>query len=326
MVNPRAGKMAQSKANVSANMKDRFSAAKDTLSEKPNGLLGETTEMPEKVIVKITGDNEEKVILLPISKVLDNPYNARQIYDEDVVKLRAASIATHGQQEPAKVVESSEQPGHYFLIDGHYRKRGLLSAGKTEIKCLVRTVANELELYRLSFLLNEERSPQSSLDNAMAWRNLTNGNLVKTHEDIAELVGMSKGMVTKTLSLLTLPESVLQRMQEHPSLFGTTVAYEIVLIHKIHGDEKETLNLVQKVIDEGVSRVELQQIRERYESNPARKLRDVSRQHKIIVSGVEQGRLKEWDSGRLQLDVKIEDPKLRRELMDELKKRFNLGD
>ena len=99
-----------------------------------------------------------------------------------------------------------------------------------------------------------------------------------------------------------------------------------MLIHKIHDDEKETLNLVQKVIDEGVSRVELQQIRERYESNPARKLRDVSRQHKIIVSGVEQGRLKEWDSGRLQLDVKIEDPKLRRELMDELKKRFNLGD
>lgn len=322
----RKSKMTKSVTNVNSNMNDRFSAAKGALAAHPDGLLNKPVEDAVKPAGGKTVASEEMIVSIPISKVLDNPYNARQIYDEDVVKQRAASIATHGQQEPAKVVVAKDKPGYYYLIDGHYRKRGLLSAGKTEIKCLVKDVENNLELYRLSFLLNEERSAQSSLDNALAWKNLTDGKLVKSDEDIAELVGMSKGFVSKTLALLTLPEAVLQKMQERPSLFGTTIAYQIVLIHKIQSNDKETLNLVQRVIEEGVSRRELESIRERLESNPARKLRDVSRQHKIMLGGQEQGRLKEWDNGRLQLDVKIDDPKLRRELMEELKKRFNLGD
>lgn len=317
----RKSKMAKSIAKVQLKIDDRFSAAKDAVKNHPNGILNKPDEITEHQTV-VT----ETVISIPISKIIDNPFNARQIYDEDVVRQRAASMVTHGQQEPAKVVICDEKPGYYYLMDGHYRKRALLAAGKTEIKCLVKFVSNMLDLYKLSYLLNEERSPQSSLDNALAWKNLVDGKLVKTDDDIAELIGTSKATVSKTLALLSLPDVVLQKMQEKPSLFGTTIAYEIVLIHKTQSTDKETLNLVQKVIDEGISRRELQAIRQKLELNPNRKQRDISRQHKIIIDGQEQGRLKEWDNGRVQLDVILDDTKLRHDLLEDLKNRFNIGE
>ncbi len=322
----RKSKMKKSISTVKSNIDDRFSAAKEVVKSHPDGILNKSVVKEAELQPVVSVNSEDVVVSIPISRVIDNPFNARQIYDEDVIRQRTASIATHGQQEPAKVVVAEDKPGYYYLMDGHYRKRGLLAAGKTEIKCLVKTIGSPLDLYRLSFLLNEERSPQSSLDNALAWKNLTDGKLVKTDDDIAELIGMSKATVSKTLALLSLPESVLQKMQGNPSLFGTTIAYEIVLIHKVQSNDKETLNLVQRVINEGISRRELQSIREKLESNPLRKKRDVSRQHKIMIDGQEQGRLKEWDNGRLQFDVKIEDSKLRRELLDELKNRFNIGE
>jgi ParB family transcriptional regulator, chromosome partitioning protein len=322
----RKSKMAKSTSTVKSNFDDRFSAAKEAVKNHPDGILNKPNILSKEHSPPVSTDYEDTVLTIPISKVLDNPFNARQIYDENVILQRTASITKHGQQEPVKIVVAEDKPGYYYLMDGHYRKMGLLAAGKTEIKCLIKKIDNPLDLYKLSFLLNEERSPQSSLDNALAWKNLTNGNLIKTDDDIAELIGMSKSTVSKTLALLTLPESVIQKMKENPSLFGTTIAYEIVLIHRLHLNETESLNLVQKVINEGISRRDLQAYREKIELNPIRKKRDISRQHKIIIEGQDQGRLKEWDNGRLQLDVKIENPQLRREFIDDLKSKFNIND
>lgn len=354
----RMSKMKKSADHVQSFDSDRFSKAAAVITSRPAGLM--SAEEPAKATVidaktevatkdeptpikatkqvnkpvkahekasdkSVEGIPEDSILNIAISHVLDNPFNARQIYDEDVVRERAASIAMHGQQEPAKVIANKNKPGYYFLIDGHYRKRGLLYAGKTEIKCQIKTVANDLELYRLSFLLNEQRSAQSVLDNAFAWKNLTDGKLVKTDEDISELVGMSKSTVSKTLALLTLPEAVLSKMKERPNLFGTSVAYEIVLIHKLTQSDKETLSLVEKIIDEGISRRELEAIREKLESKPTRKQRESSRQHKIIFAGKEQGTFKEWDSGRFQLDVTIEDTEQRRKILEVLRKQFNLN-
>jgi len=137
-----------------------------------------------------------------------------------VVQERAASIATHGQKTPGLATPDPARPGHYILIDGHYRKRALASAGKLEMECFIESNLNDLDFYRLSFLLNEQRSDQSALDNAIAWRQLLDEGKVQKEEDICELTGMSAGTVNKTLALLRLPESVLGVMRERPSAIG----------------------------------------------------------------------------------------------------------
>jgi ParB family transcriptional regulator, chromosome partitioning protein len=67
-------------------------------------------------------------------------------------------------------------------------------------------------------------------------------------------------------------------------------------------------------------------LRSQLEKGGQRKRKEVSRQYKISQGAVQIGVIKEWDSGKLSLEIKLPDPKERSALLDELKRRFHLED
>ncbi len=307
---------------------DRFARAEAAIAQHPNGLLqGRANEIAavfsaESPLPTESGGRILKRI--PLTELHDNPFNARRIYDPAVVQERAASIATHGQKTPGLAAPDPARPGHYILIDGHYRKRALASAGKLEMECFVEDDLSDLDFYRLSFLLNEQRSDQSALDNAIAWRQLIDEGKVQKEEEICELTGMSAGTVNKTLALLKLPESVLAVMRERPSAIGIAAGYELTLYHKTAGEER-TRELAVRIMNDGLSSREVEAIRKQAQENKPRKVKEISRQYKIRASGGQLlGTIKEWDSGRVMLDVQIADRSTREALVEALKTRFGL--
>ena len=67
----RKSKMAKSIAKVQLKIDDRFSAAKDAVKNHPNGILNKPDEITEHQTVV-----PETVISIPISKIIDNQFNA----------------------------------------------------------------------------------------------------------------------------------------------------------------------------------------------------------------------------------------------------------
>lgn len=313
----------------------RFAAAEAAMERAPGGLAGpfptlnrgaqSATFSAESVAETSILTGTRPLIKLSIDLVFDNPFNARQIYNPNVIKERAASIATHGQRVPALACEDWNHPGRYILIDGHYRKRAIQAAGKTEIECLIEPVNNELELYRLSFLLNAERNAQSSLDNALAWRRLLDEKKVASEEALVELTGLSWGTVNKTLALLKLPESALNRLKEQPAKFGVAVGYELFLFAK-NASEDEVLKLMDRILEQDLSSREVEALRKKTQDKPARKPKEVSRQYKIRSGNAQIGFIKEWDSGKVAFEVRLLDQRDRDALVEELKKRFTLSE
>lgn len=335
--NLRAGMLAGMAAEKTrSDTLDRFARAEAAIARHPNGLLpnptnpaaigaetlrAETTFSAESAPLESDGRVLKRI---PLAQLHDNPFNARRIYDPAVVQERAASIATHGQKTPGLAAPDPARPGHFILIDGHYRKRALAAAGKHEMECFVETDLSDLDFYRLSFLLNEQRSDQSALDNAIAWRQLLDEGKVQKEEDICELTGMSAGTVNKTLALLKLPESVLMAMRERPSAIGIAAGYELTLYCK-HAGEDRTRELVQRIMTEGLSSREVEAIRKQVQEGKSRKVKEISRQYKIRTSSGELlGTIKEWDSGRVVLDVQLSDRDAREALLESLKGRFGL--
>ncbi|MFS8974265.1 ParB/RepB/Spo0J family partition protein [Cupriavidus necator] len=306
---------------------DRFARAEAAISQHPNGLLqgraadGVPVFSAESFSEAAAG---RQLMKIPLAQLHDNPLNARRIYDPAVVQERAASIATHGQKTPGLAAPDPARPGHYILIDGHYRKRALASAGKLEMECFVEDDLSDLDFYRLSFMLNEQRSDQSALDNAIAWRQLLDEGKVQKEEEICELTGMSAGTVNKTLALLRLPDSVLGVMRERPSAIGIAAGYELTLYCKLAGEER-TRELAARIINDGLSSREVEAIRKHVQEGKARKVKEISRQYKIRTdSGQLLGTIKEWDSGRVMLDVQLTDRSAREALVEALKARFGL--
>lgn len=326
--NLRAGMLAGMAAEKTRNATlDRFARAEAAIAQHPNGLLkAKGAEAPESFSAESGEAAAEGRVLkkIPLAQLHDNPLNARRIYDPATVQERAASIATHGQKTPGLAAPDPSRPGHYILIDGHYRKRALASAGKTEMECFIESDLSDLDFYRLSFLLNEQRSDQSALDNAIAWRQLLDEGKVQKEEEICELTGMSAGTVNKTLALLKLPESVLNAMRERPSAIGIATGYELTLYYKLAGEDR-TRELALRVMNDGLSSREVETIRKQAQEGKSRKVKEISRQYKIRTSDGELlGTIKEWDSGRVVLDVQLGERDAREALVEALKARFGL--
>lgn len=265
------------------------------------------------------------MVSVPIELALDNPLNARQIYDSDVVKSLAASLATRGQLVPAPAVAHPTLPDHVILIDGHYRKRALLAAGRTHIDIILQQITSELEMYRMSFLINEERNSQSPLDNALAWKKLLDDGMVTDGDGIAELTGLSAAAVTKTMSLLKLPPSAVAKMRENPAKFGIAVGYEVYRFAKVL-DEPAVLKMMDRVLNEDLSSRAIEQLRLKFEEGKVRKTKEVSRQYKIKSGSQQIGFLKEWDSGKVAFEITLKNAEARQALVEELRQRFGLID
>lgn len=314
-----------------ANVDKRYDAADTALAGRPLGLVGPTVSKAKTAsdfsaeIGAAAQGNDKTIVRIPLSMVHDNPLNARHIYDPEAVKALAASIATRGQLVPAPAARHPTLSGHVVLIDGHYRKRALLAAGKSDIECVLQEVGSDLDMYRMSYLINEERNAQSPLDNALAWQKLLVEQKIADGAGIAELTGLSTAAVAKTMSFLKLPEVALARLRETPAKFGIAVGYEIYQLSKLLS-EKELLELMQRTVDEDLSSRALESLRGQLENAKPRKKKEVSRQYRIKVGKTQIGFIKEWDSGRVALDINMADPKEREALVEELKRRFQIGD
>lgn len=320
------------RATLSAEKKDvnaRFAAADAILAERPSGLAvaapaPASSQAPaafsaERAVVG------KRIVSVALDRVHENQLNARRLYNPEKVKETAASIATRGQMVPASAVEHPTIPGNYLLIDGHYRKKALAAAGLSKMDLVVHPRESDIEMYRMSWLLNEERSAQTPLDNALAWRNLQEKGVVKGEAEIAELLGISPSTVNKTLALLNLPAAALDKMRERPEKFGVFTGYELSLASK-KLSETELITLVDRIVSEDLSSREVAAIRAKLESGDKRKRKETSRQYKIRREGQQIGSLKEWDSGKVALEVLLPDPKDRAALVAELRERFGLSD
>ena len=101
---------------------------------------------------------------ISITKIHDNEDNAHFDYDPEIIQEYAVSISTEGQIEPALVIPHPEQEGDYLLVAGHYRKRALLSLGRTEMNCIIDTGGqgkSVLDLYRRGWHVHSLLTPEA---------------------------------------------------------------------------------------------------------------------------------------------------------------------
>lgn len=313
-----------------SDMQKRYANAEDALIGRPQGLVGptvitSTTPLDATFSAENGRAPRRQILRVPIDRAHDNPLNARRIYDPEVIKAMAASLATRGQLVLVPAIRHPTLPEDVILLDGHYRKRGLQAAGKTEIEIDLQEVSSELEMYRISFLINEERNSQTTLDNALAWQKLLSERIVNDNEALAELTGMSAANVAKTLALLKLPEAAVSKIRDRPAKFGIALGYELVQCAKLL-DEAALLTLMDRVVTEDISSRALEAIRHKLTTDAPRKKKEISRQYKIHAGAQQIGFIKEWDSGKVTMEVSLPHQVDREALVASLKRRFMLDE
>jgi ParB/RepB/Spo0J family partition protein len=98
------------------------------------------------------------------------------------------------------------QDGTFEALGGHRRLQAAREVGLKEVSVRVFRVGSEAEAWRIAYQEDALKEPWSPIAKATAFKRMREDGI--SLQDIAVIAGMSEDLVSKTLSLLSLPEDV----------------------------------------------------------------------------------------------------------------------
>ena len=203
-------------------------------------------KMEEKII---TETPKESITKVPLKDLRSNPYQPRQIFDEEALEELSSSIKEHGVFQPIIVKKSIKG---YEIIAGERRVKASKMAGLEEIPAIVRDFTDE-EMMEIALLENLQRENLSAIEESSAYKKLLD-QLNLTQEQLAKRLGKSRSHITNMLGLLTLPEDI----QEDISKKKLTMGHARVL-SKLD-DVNQQRELAKKVVREDLSVRQLEEL------------------------------------------------------------------
>jgi ParB family chromosome partitioning protein len=178
-----------------------------------------------------------------ISEISPNPRQPRTVFDETALNELIASIKLFGILQPPVVRKVA--PNKYELVMGERRFRAAKAAGLKSIPVIIRQTPDN-ELLREALIENIHRSELNPLEEGAAYFQLLT-DFGCTHEELALKLGRSRPLISNTIRLLNLPESVQRKVAagilsagHARALLGLT-------------DSKEIEKLASRIVGEGLS-------------------------------------------------------------------------
>lgn len=133
-----------------------------------------------------------------------NPFQPRQVFDEESIEELKQSIQTQGLLQPVVLRRNGER---FQLIVGERRWRASKAAGLNSIPALIREAATDEEMLELALLENVQRKDLNPIETAQAIIRLQETCRL-TQEVVAEKLGVSRAHVANMVRLLKLPENI----------------------------------------------------------------------------------------------------------------------
>ena len=192
---------------------------------------------------------------LMLADIKPNPYQPREIFDEEKLRELADSIKEHGVFTPVLVRRA---PDGYELVAGERRVKAAEIAGLTEIPAIIVDFDDD-QMAEISLLENIQRENLTAIEEAKGYKTLIDRRGY-TQEELGKRVGKSREHIANTLRLLVLPESV-QKMVEEGTLTPGQVRPLITV------DYEDIEKFAQKIAKENLSSRSVERLIQEYRGN-----------------------------------------------------------
>ena len=147
-----------------------------------------------------------------IGDLTRNPYQPRQIFNEEKLEELANSIKKNGVIQPIAVRPDNSKEGKYQIVAGERRWLAAQKAGLHEIPIVILDL-DDNESLEVAIVENIQRDDLNPIEEAKAYERL-NKEFNYDHEKIARFMSKSRSHVSNTLRLLTLPSDVKAMIEE----------------------------------------------------------------------------------------------------------------
>ncbi|MDD2267691.1 ParB/RepB/Spo0J family partition protein [Sulfuricurvum sp.] len=252
-----------------------------------NAALTEQLHVAEK--------NPESIVEIPLYKLQSNPYQPRIEMNHEQLRELSESIEQNGLLQPIVVAKDGDV---LTIIAGHRRAEAHKMLGREMIRAIVMDKVVHAQLALLPLVENLQRSDMDPIENAIAFKKILDDNIVESQNELAEKVGVSKSWLSKTLSILRLPSSLLSKIQaDHYSDITVLSALNKVpeeQLDKVYGSIKtmqrnDALEAIKKVISKPTkSKENIVVLKNKVVINTTGLSKEKQDKLKLLLKGIEQ--------------------------------------
>jgi len=145
-----------------------------------------------------------RATMAEVTALSANPFQPRNIINDDDIVSIAESIHLHGLLQPIAVREAGG--GRYQIIAGERRWRAARSIGLTHVPVIVRQATDE-QMLELALIENLQREDLNAMDRARAYHQFCTHFGLRA-EEVADRLGEDRSTVQNYLRLLDLAEPI----------------------------------------------------------------------------------------------------------------------
>ena len=200
--------------------------------------------------------SHDNIRYIQIDQIIPNPDQPRKTIDTDELNELAESIKEKGILQPILLTPHN---GNYMIIAGERRFLAAKKAQLTKIPAIIKSFSDE-EMLEIALIENIQRKDLNPIEEAIAISQIIEKGSY-THEDIAKRLGKSRVYVTNVTRLLRLPMSIKTKLLEGKITRGH--AMPLLQID----DEAIVQEIADKVINEGLSVRETEELVKKYKIN-----------------------------------------------------------
>ncbi|MFB9246172.1 ParB/RepB/Spo0J family partition protein [Massilia antarctica] len=166
--------------------------------------------------------------LINVDLLDDSPFQYRKKYDPVKIAELAGSMLEAGQRTPITV--RIVQAGRYEVIKGHSRKYAAKHGLIPQLSALV--VERTDREAKLDCMLDNEVEGVCEYEHALMYRDALKDGYASNQSQVARLFRCSQPKVSNCLSMLDLPEPVLEMLDADPGLIGAKAAKVVTAMWK----------------------------------------------------------------------------------------------
>ncbi len=214
-------------------------------------IPSESSNQEQSFYSETTGYQE-----VPIGSISVNPYQPRDVFDEEALNSLSLSIRELGVLQPVLVRRKAADS--FELIAGERRWRAAKRAGLEKIPSIVRDI-EDLAALEHALVENLHRQDLGPLEEAAAYQQLIE-DFQLSQDLVAKRVGKSRSTITNSLRLLQLPSSVQSFLLDGSitagharALLGLDSRQDQDQVASRIVEENLTVRDVEKIVREGVN-------------------------------------------------------------------------
>lgn len=198
-------------------------------------------------------NHNQQIVRIPVTAIIPNRFQPRQIFDETGITELAATIAEHGLLQP--IVLREYEPQKYEIIAGERRFRAITTLHWADVPAIIQKM-DDGETASMALIENLQRQDLTVIEEATAYQELMKLNEL-TQAALAKELGKSQSFVANKLRLLKLAQPVQQALLKRQiserhgrALLHLTPNQQVTILTQVLDQQltvKETEQLVAKL-------------------------------------------------------------------------------